>query len=88
MKELHLTIVTPEQTMFDGPVTQVTLPGEAGRFQVLPRHAALISSLVAGDMRYTAGDMRYTAGGELRSLRLKGGFVEVNDNNVLVCAEL
>ena len=81
MKELHLTIVTPEQTMFDGPVTQVTLPGEAGRFQVLPRHAALISSLVAGDMRYTAG-------GELRSLRLKGGFVEVTDNNVLVCAEL
>ncbi|MDD6891987.1 MAG: ATP synthase F1 subunit epsilon [Bacteroidales bacterium] len=81
MKELHLRIVSPERTVFEGQVAQVTLPGEAGRFQVLFNHAALISSL-------TEGDIRFTVGSESRTVRIAGGFVEVNDNETSVCAEL
>ena len=48
MKELHLVIASPEQTVFDGKVDMAVLPGELGEFQVLVNHAPLISSLMAG----------------------------------------
>lgn len=32
MKELHLSIVSPEKSVFDGDVKIVTLPGTIGRF--------------------------------------------------------
>lgn len=81
MKEMHLTVVTPELTVFDGKVTQVTLPGEYSRFQVLYNHAAIISTLVAGEVTYTSG-------AETSSVKISGGFVEVKGNEISVCAEL
>ena len=81
MKELHLVIASPERTIYDGKVDMAVLPGELGEFQVLVNHAPLISSLMAGEVRYTAGK-------ESQSLQSKGGFVEVRDNQISVCAEL
>ena len=43
-KDLHLVIISPERTLFDGPVNWVELPGELGKFQVLVNHAPIISS--------------------------------------------
>lgn len=80
-KELHLTVVSPERTVYDGKVLSVTLPGELGSFQVLPGHAPLISSLGAGEMKYTVGK-------ETQVLQIAGGFVEVRDNSVSACVEL
>ena len=71
MKEMHLVIVSPERMLFDGKVSQVTLPGELGEFQVLVNHAPIISSLVAGKMRYKSGK-------ETQTLEGAGGFVEIN----------
>ena len=34
----------------------MNLPGSAGRFSILPHHAALISSLGVGDIVYTTED--------------------------------
>ena len=56
MKELHLVIVSPERIVFDGTISSIQLPGEAGRFQVLHNHAPLISTLVEGDVKYTTTD--------------------------------
>lgn len=81
MKELHLVIVSPERTVFDGQVESVVLPGEVGAFQVLCDHAPLISSLKAGEVKYVAGT-------ETQVCRIAGGFVEVRNNQVSVCAEL
>ncbi len=36
MKELHLSIVSPEKSIFDGDVKIVTLPGTVGSFSILP----------------------------------------------------
>ena len=36
MKELHLSIVSPEKSIFDGNVKIVTLPGMIGSFSILP----------------------------------------------------
>ena len=44
MKELHLSIVSPEKSVFDGEVKIVTLPGTVGSF------------LKAGTLGYTTMD--------------------------------
>ena len=41
MKELHLSIVSPEKSVFDGDVKIVTLPGTIGSFSILPGHAPM-----------------------------------------------
>ncbi len=78
---MHLVIVSPERTVFDGEVSQVTLPGKAGEFQVLNNHAPIIAALVKGEVKYTSET-------ETQSLNISGGFVEVNNNQISVCAEL
>ena len=81
MKELTLHIVSPEGTLVDSvPVMAVNLPGEMGPFEVLKGHAALISPLVAGTIRYI------TAEGE-QTLRIRSGFAEVRDNLVALAIE-
>lgn len=49
-EDLHLIVVSPESTLFDGKVEIVTLPGELGSFSVLYDHAPLISSLIKGEI--------------------------------------
>lgn len=81
MKELHLAIVSPEKTVYNGKVDSVVLPGESGEFQVLVNHAPIISSLIVGEVRYVTGQ-------ETHFLQIQGGFVEVKDNQISVCVEL
>ena len=77
MKELHLSIVSPEKSVFDGEVKIVTLPG--GSFSILPGHAPIVSSLKAGTLGYTTMD------GEEHTLDIQGGFVEMSDGTASVC---
>jgi F-type H+-transporting ATPase subunit epsilon len=77
---LTLTVVSPEGVRYEGPAERVTLPGAKGSFTLLPRHAALISSL-------TAGTVRYVAGGQEHEIAITGGFAEVNHDVVSVCIE-
>lgn len=87
-KELHLVIVSPEKTVFDGPVKWVDFPGESGRFQVLVNHAAIISSLVGGEIKYQCGEAQFRVKRDVQTLEIKGGFVEVKKNLISVCVEL
>lgn len=79
--QLVLTIVSPEETLFDGEVTSVQVPGVLGRFEILENHAPIISSL-------TSGDIVYKTKSETYSLGIKSGFVEVQNNRVMICVEL
>ncbi len=85
---IHLQILTPEKRLFDGPVSKVTLPGTKGRFTVLPRHAALISSLDWGVINFSEirGDNPNEA--VERIISIERGFVEVNHNEVVACVEV
>ena len=78
---LKLRIVSPERIVFVGDVDSVTVPGTTGEFQVLPNHAALISSLEAGNVVYDCAEGR-------KELTIAGGFTEVQNNNVSLCVEL
>lgn len=87
-KELHLVIISPERTLFDGSVNWVVLPGELGKFQVLVNHAPIISSLKEGEVIYQCGEAHYRVQRDTQKLKITGGFVEVKDNLVSVCVEL
>lgn len=75
---MTLKIISAEEILFEGEVTLVTLPGEAGEFTVLRNHAALISTLVAGKVRYVAD-------GATTEVDIDGGIVDVDNNVVSVC---
>ena len=81
MKELQIEIVTPELSVYKGPITAVMLPGSDGRFQVLPNHAPIISTLGKGTLRLDLED------GEQKAFEVEGGVVEVMKNKVIVLLE-
>lgn len=84
-KSLHLQILSPEEQIFSGEISKITLPGTAGRFTVLPGHAPLISSLERGLVRFLPTSPSASAG-EI-SIAVSRGFAEIKENNVTVCIE-
>ena len=73
-----LRIVSPEKVLYKGEVQMVKLPGTVGQFTILDHHAPLVSTLTVGKLIYRGTN------GE-KSIVIKGGVVEVRDNNVVVC---
>lgn len=76
---LHVKIISPELTLFEGEVESITMPGALGEFEVLINHAPLISSLSSGTVT--------CFGEETKQFSVSGGFVEVNHNDVTLCVE-
>ena len=77
---IALHIISPEGTLVKADVSLVTLPGIVSAFTVLKDHAALITALVSGNIRYVED-------GQEKFLPVREGFVEVKDNVVKVCVE-
>lgn len=75
-----LEILTPEKKLYSGEANSVTLPGVDGSFQLLNRHAPLISAL-------TKGVIKYKTGNETKTLEISGGFAECLKNKVIVLVE-
>jgi F-type H+-transporting ATPase subunit epsilon len=80
-KIMTLEILTPEKKIFSGEVFGVQLPGISGLFEVLDKHAPLVSALKAGNMKILK-DKSATA-----SYSIQGGFVEVLNNRTTVLVE-
>ena len=76
-----LEILTPEKKIFSGDVYGVQLPGIDGMFEVLEKHAPLVSALNAGKLKILK-DKNATAMYEIQS-----GFVEVLKNVTSVLVE-
>jgi F-type H+-transporting ATPase subunit epsilon len=80
LNKMVLEILTPEKKLYSGEAKSVTLPGVDGEFQILDRHAPLISALAAGKMEYNTGT-------ETKTLQITGGFAECLKNKVIILAE-
>ena len=78
---MKLEILTPEQTLFSGEVTSVTLPGKDGYFTVWENHAPLISSLIEGVITYDHDNV-------VDEVQVINGFAEINHNILTICLEL
>jgi len=80
-KSFSLEIVTPQKVVFSGDVTSFSAPGVVGSFQVLRSHAPLLSTTTIGIVKVV------DAAGKEMHFATSGGFVEVNDNKVVMLAE-
>ncbi len=74
-------LVTPERLLLSEEADMVVVPGGAGDFGVLPRHAPLISTVRPGTIRLHEG------AGAPRAVFVAGGFVEVTPERCTVLAE-
>ena len=79
---MNLEILTPEKKIFSDDVFGVQLPGITGLFEVLDKHAPLISALKAGRIKVLKSKSNNFAFFDIQS-----GFVEVIANNVTVLVE-
>lgn len=76
-----LEILTPERKIFSGDVYGIQLPGISGLFEVLDKHAPMVSALKAGNMKILK-DKTSTS-----SFSIQSGFVEVLNNKATVLVE-
>ncbi|HEV7216484.1 MAG TPA: F0F1 ATP synthase subunit epsilon [Chloroflexota bacterium] len=76
----RLEIVTADREVFADDVEFVVVPGAEGELGILPRHAPLISSLKAGELR-----MRRA--GQVEFFAIGGGFVQIRPDKVVVLAD-
>ena len=80
-KKISLVVLTPQKTLLETYVDKVTLPASKGQFMVLYNHAPVITSLVEGKLIYEADKKQEV-------IEILGGFAEVDENVVTVCAEV
>jgi len=78
---MQLEILTPKKNVFSGEVKLVKVPGSNGSFEIMKNHAAVISTLVEGELKVI------TEPDETLRYKISGGVVEVRDNKVVVLAE-
>ncbi|MEY3209428.1 MAG: synthase subunit epsilon [Bacteroidota bacterium] len=76
-----LEILTPEKKLYSGEVQGVQLPGIDGLFEVLDKHAPLVSALGVGKVKVLH------KGSASESYEIQGGFVEVINNKATVLVE-
>ncbi len=74
---LHLDIITPEKVTFSDSVSSVVVPGADGIMEILPRHVALFSQLIDGEVK-----IKKTTGTDY--LAIGGGFIEVKNDTVTI----
>lgn len=79
---LHFKIVTPDRVALETDVDDMILPGALGEMEVLEQHADLITSLSPGELRYRP------VGGREQSMVVGSGFVEVENNSVILVTDV
>lgn len=78
---MTLEILTPEQKIFSGDVYGVQLPGIGGLFEVLDKHAPMVSALKEGKLKILKDKTQTSL------YSIKSGFVEVLNNKTTVLVE-
>ncbi|MFY8003742.1 MAG: ATP synthase F1 subunit epsilon [Chitinophagaceae bacterium] len=78
---MTLEILTPEKKLYSGNVYGVQLPGITGLFEILDKHAPLVSALGKGKIKILIDKS------QTETYSIQGGFVEVNNNKATVLVE-
>jgi F-type H+-transporting ATPase subunit epsilon len=77
---MHIEVVTAERELYNGEADELIAPGTEGELGILPRHAALLTTLKAGELRIKLH-------GAEEPLFVSGGFLEVSNNQATVLAD-
>ena len=77
---LRFEIISADRVVYSDDVDVVVAPGVVGELAVLPNHAPLMTVLQIGELRVKKD-------GQEVALFTNGGFLEVNQNKVLVLSD-
>ena len=77
---LHVSVISPEASLFEGDATSVVAPAFDGKVGILTGHAPMMTLLGKGELRIDGG------GGE-KKFTIEGGFLQVVANQVRVVTE-
>jgi len=82
MADKHITVevVAPERIAFSNDVDFVVVPGIEGYMGILPQHAPIVSGL-------NIGVLKVIDAGKETKVAISGGFMEVNENKVVILAD-
>lgn len=78
---MKLEILSPEKRIFTGEVSLIKVPGTNGSFEILDRHAAIISTLAAGKIKIVTPEKK------VLYFEVTGGVVEVHKNEVSILVQ-
>jgi F-type H+-transporting ATPase subunit epsilon len=78
---IHLDIVSAEGQLFAGDANMIIVPASEGEIGIAPRHAPLLTTLKAGEVRVQI------EGQPEQSFFVGGGTLEIQPNNVTVLAD-
>lgn len=78
---LNFRIITPIRTALQAEVSSIHLPAVAGEMEILHGHADLIAAVDNGELTYKP------VGGESQSLFVGGGFLQVEQQEVLLVTD-
>lgn len=78
---MRLSIVSPEETLYEGEVKSVKMQGIDGKFQLLNNHAPLISALSKGEIKIEEES------GEQKTFEINSGLVELSKNEIQILAQ-
>lgn len=79
---MKIEILTPEKKLFSGDAYGIQMPGISGSFEVLEKHAPMVSALGTGVVK-----ILLDKAGKTSSYTINSGFVEVLNNEVSVLVE-
>lgn len=78
---MTLEILTPEKKLYSGNVYGVQMPGISGLFEVLDKHAPLVSALGKGSLKVLETK------NSSKNYIIQGGFAEVLNNKTTILLE-
>ena len=78
---MNVEILTPEKKLYSGDVYGVQLPGITGLFEILDKHAPLVSALGKGTIKILKDKNTF------ETFTIVSGFVEVLNNKATVLVE-
>lgn len=92
---MTLEIISPEAILFKGEVTSVTVPGVEGEFQMLNNHAAIVSALGKGYVKFQgqqikldkAVESKFLVENNTYKLSIKSGTLEMTNNMAIVLVD-
>lgn len=70
--KLQLTVTTPDRTLINTEVDQVTIPTREGEITILPGHVSLMSVIAPGELTLKTGTTE-------QALVVYGGFLDIRD---------
>jgi F-type H+-transporting ATPase subunit epsilon len=77
---MHVTVVSPEQAVFEGAADAVVAPAFDGQVGILPRHAPFVTLLGTGVLQVRQG-------AQATRFQVAGGFLQVLNDTVRVVAD-